>query len=599
MAVEQICKPLENYFSNGKAYINLGATEAVYGSRVAGIEAFCRPLWGLAPLIAGGGGENISWHRYIDGIRNGSNPNHSEYWGIPADFDQRIVEMTTLGLGLALGDEVIWERLNVTEKNNFYQWLQVINNVKTGDNNWHLFKVIVNVGFLKRGLEYDQNVIDHALDRIESFYLGDGWYSDGATQQKDYYISFAIHYYCLIYAQMMENHDPERVRLYRKRASDFAKDFIYWFSENGSAIPFGRSMTYRFAQVAFWSALVFSGVEVFSWGVMKGIIFRHLRWWFEQPIFSAGLLTIGYGYPNLLMSENYNAPGSPYWALKSFLILALDDNHPFWNAKEEPLPDLKTVKIEDHPQMIICRDYMNKHVIALTSGQYTKNELAHAEEKYAKFAYSNQNGFSISKGKYGLEQGAFDSMLALAEQDNYYRGRRRCEEVNVTDDYIYSLWKPWQDVDIQTWLIPFDLWHVRIHRIQNVRALDTAEGGFAIAKSDSNTITSSTKEHIIVQSSFGTSGIMDLIGNRNLETIITEPNTNMLYPTVSAIPALVKTLEPGNYLFATAVLAHRDHSLFKEYWERSPYAVQENTNLYLTYKDEHFDKTIDINVSVF
>lgn len=32
---------------------------------------------------------------------------------------------------------------------------------------------------------------------------------------------------------------------------EFAKQFIYWFDEEGEAIPFGRSLTYRFSQVSF------------------------------------------------------------------------------------------------------------------------------------------------------------------------------------------------------------------------------------------------------------------------------------------------------------------------------------------------------------
>ena len=38
-----------------------------------------------------------------------------------------------------------------------------------------------------------------------------------------------------------------------------------------------------------------------------------------------GILTIGYCYPQMYMAERYNAPGSPYWGMKSFLLLALPD----------------------------------------------------------------------------------------------------------------------------------------------------------------------------------------------------------------------------------------------------------------------------------
>ena len=45
------------------------------------------------------------------------------------------------------------------------------------------------------------------------------------------------------------------------------------------------------------------------------LVLRHLRSWSNNPdIFrSDGTLNIGYGYDNMNMTENYNAPGSPYW----------------------------------------------------------------------------------------------------------------------------------------------------------------------------------------------------------------------------------------------------------------------------------------------
>lgn len=95
----------------------------------------------------------------------------------------------------------------------------------------------------------------------------------------------------------------------------FARQFIYRFDSTGEALPFGRSLTYRFAQVSFFSACVIAGIEPFTLGQMKGLIARHIENRLTRDIFDRdGILTIGYGYPNLIMAEAYNAPGSPYWA---------------------------------------------------------------------------------------------------------------------------------------------------------------------------------------------------------------------------------------------------------------------------------------------
>ena len=68
---------------------------------------------------------------------------------------------------------------------------------------------------------------------------------------------------------------------------------------------YGRSLTYRFAQAAFWSACIYADVPVFSHGIIKGIIVRHFEEWFSHPITdNGGVLTIGYRYTNLHMSSS-------------------------------------------------------------------------------------------------------------------------------------------------------------------------------------------------------------------------------------------------------------------------------------------------------
>jgi hypothetical protein len=84
----------------------------------------------------------------------------------------------------------------------------------------------------------------------------------------------------------------------------------------GRAIPFGRSMTYRFAMSSFWGALAFADVEPpapLTWGVIKGLQLRNVRWWTAQPGAYApdGTFTIGFCYPNHNMTE-VNSPIPTY-----------------------------------------------------------------------------------------------------------------------------------------------------------------------------------------------------------------------------------------------------------------------------------------------
>lgn len=587
---EEMVSCAVNQLSSGKALLNAGETAAKYPHKTAWVEGFLRPLFGLVPFLAGG--ENTPlWDIYLEGIKNGTNPDSSEFWGHLEGKEQKVVEMTTLGLALAMIPEKVWEPLTEIEKKHVEDWLFEINRVPLAVNNWLFFPVIVNIGLKKVGASYDKEILEQALEKIEACYLSDGWYSDGPAYQRDYYVAFAMHFYGLIYAKLMEEEDPERAQKFRDRGRMFAKSFIYWFAAEGDALPYGRSLTYRFAMAAYWSAMAFSGVEVYSWGVMKGIILRNIRWWMKQPIFDErGLLTIGYRYPNLKMAEFYNAPGSPAWAMKTFLVLALPENHPFWVAEEEALPELEEKSVQKHGFMILTRQEQGTHIQALTSGQYARFEPSFMAAKYEKFAYSNVFGFSVPGGEYGLDQGAYDSMLALCEDgDGLYRVRRKCESVRVEDKGIYSVWKPWNNVCIQTWLIPCGSWHIRIHKIQSERTLTGGEGGYALdfdLSSHENIQEIRLEEEGEVGASFpwGTSGIVNLEGKRQGTMVQAHPNSNVLYARTE-IPTLEGIIEKGETWLACAVLGTKSQTEAEVMWKNRPLYCREGNKVQITWKE--------------
>ncbi len=572
-AVLDLFTPLKPYFSAGAARVCPGHTAALYDNHAAGLEGFARPLWGLVPFSAGGG-FFPDWELYRRGLANGTDPQHPEYWGDPGDNDQRLVEMAAIGLALALVPHEIWQPLHPQARTNLINWLSTINDHTTPDSNWLFFRVLVNLGLMNIGAAYDEVAMVAALDRLEQFYLGDGWYSDGLNDQRDYYIPFAMHYYGLIYAKLAGTRDPERAQRFRERAISFAQDFIHWFAADGAALPFGRSLTYRFAQGGFWGALAFADVEALPWGVIKGLALRHLRWWRDQPIFeSDGILSIGYTYPNLNMAEQYNAPGSPYWSMKFFLPLALPDSHPFWQAEEEPLPELPTVHEQPHAYMIFCRDKASRHVWALTSGQ-REPWIRHAGEKYAKFAYSTAFGFSVPTGRRGLNQAAADSMLALSDDGEYYRVRERTETAVFDKGDLHSIWEPLPGVEVETWLIPSPPWHVRLHRLRTDKPLWSAEGGFALDRTGDDSLARAGFEGEGVSEAFarypaGGTGLRDLYGKRNGRVLRVDPNTNLLAPR-TVLPVLLDQHAPGVHWLICAVLAEPDVDSWQMAWEQPP-----------------------------
>ncbi len=571
-AVRSLFAPLKSCFSHGHARVSIGQTGAHYARRYADLEGFARPLWGIAPLLAGGGNfEDL--HLYHQGLANGCDPHHPEYWGQPGDYGQALVEMAPVGLALALAPHCFWEPLAPTAKQELARWLYSINEAKVGDNNWLLFRVLANIGLATAGASYSPEALQAALNLHETFYLGDGWYADGHTMQRDYYNTFVMHLIGLIYARFATQSDPERAQRYKARATEFAQDFQNWFAPDGAALPFGRSLTYRFAQGSLWGALAFADVEALPWGVLKGLALRHLRWWAQQPLFqNDGTLSIGYSYPNLNIAETYNSPASPYWAFTFFLPLALPDTHPFWQAEEEAITNLPALQLQRHPYMFLCRT--PGHLFALSSGQHDMG-VRHGEAKYAKFAYSTTFGFSVSSATYGLAAGAYDSMLALSDDGLHFRVREVPLEARIEDDYLYSRWSPWPSaVEIETWLLPRLPWHIRIHRLRTSIKLYSAEGGFALDRTEPER----PSQRYQIQNGDGLalavypagwSGLRDLQNQRQGKIIVADPNTNLLHSR-TVIPTLLAEHEPGEYWLICTVIGETDLTTCDTLWNAPP-----------------------------
>ncbi|MEV4381404.1 DUF2264 domain-containing protein [Streptosporangium sp. NPDC049644] len=550
--VTELVLPLVPHLSPGRARLRLGSNTAHYDDAAAELEAFARPLWGLAPLAAGGGSFE-HWELWRRGLAAGTDPGHGEFWGSVTDADQRLVETAAIGLALALAPEAVWDPLSGRERDGLAAWLLHSMTVEAVDNNWQFFPVMAGLGLDRVGVRFDSGPNLARLERLESFALGGGWYSDGPTAQRDYYVPFAMHYYGLVYAALAADRDLGRAGRLRERAAAFALDFRHWFTSGGAAVPFGRSLTYRFAQGAFWGALAFAGVEALPWGEVKGHLMRHLRWWLGRPIRdSAGLLTLGYGYAQPALTEQYNAPGSPYWALKAFLPLALAAGHPFWTADEEAARELAATSVQPEAGVALMRCERGRQVVMLSAGQH-HTWVRHGAAKYAKFAYSTAFGFSVPGGSWGLEQGAFDSTLAVSDDGTHWRPCEVPECLSARGGLLHARWTPWPDVEVDTWLLPRPPWHVRVHRLRSGRGLSSAEGAFAVDRDPAAHRAAEGPGHARLDSPAGLCVIEDLRGARSGELVLPLPGTNVIVPR-TVIPTLRGEHEPGEHWLACAVL---------------------------------------------
>ena len=550
-AMEDLYAPLKAAMGSDGASLKVDGSGVLFQDRVVGLEAFARPLWGLTALSAGGGA--VDWTAIRQGLVNGVDPAHPAYWGGVSASDQRLVELAAIGFALALATDQIWTPLSPEARTLVGDYLLAARQVAYQDNNWKFFRVLLDLGLAAAGLGEDPDTETY-LSAIDAMHIDGGWYRDGAKPQVDWYVAFGFQFYSLIYLALAKG-DPERKARFEQRARAIAGDLAWWFADDGAALPFGRSLTYRFACAGFWGALAFAGVEALPWGVIKGYYLRHLRWWSQQPITRRdGLLSLGYAYPNADLAEAYSSQASPYWAFKAFLPLALPAEHPFWSAEETPADAAPAVRSLPAPGMVIARS--PGQVIALCGGQ-ANGAIRFGAEKYNKFAYSSRYGFSLEGDLRRFDRAIVDNMLAFSEDGYDYRGRHGDEEALIAGDLIWARWRPWRDVEVETWLYPDGPMHVRLHRITSGRPLQTREGGFAIARPDPGKARAWVRPGAAgVQTETDISGIIGLDpGSKRVGRLLQAlPNTNLMAPR-TLVPLLVGEIPVGTSTFSVAVYA--------------------------------------------
>jgi len=145
-------------------------------------------------------------------------------------------------------------------------------------------------------------------------------------------------------------------------------------------------------------------------------------------------------------------------------------------------------------------------------------------------------------------------MLALSEDGDTYHPRYGCEEYEVTETSVISVWKPFAGVTVRTTVTPMGEWHLREHEITTDRTLYAAEGGFAIARGRNGEVeTMETADCTAVIAPWGVAGVRNVEGYTGGTIVMPEPNTNLMAPR-TLIPTLTAKLNPGRHVLKSAVL---------------------------------------------
>lgn len=467
------------------------------------LEGFTRSMLMAGPWLNSSKDGKYNWKGkkvnvaefYSKGILAGTDPNHEEYWGDIVDYAQHLVEMAALSWGLYLSKHLIWDKFSQAEKEQVAAYLFSCTKVKYHQNNWLLFNVITNAVLKKFGMPYSQEQLDANLQACDHMYMGEGWYRDGNINRIDYYNAWAFHYYYLLWTIIDGDSKPEVAEVHKQRVKDFARDFRYFFSGDGSTPCFGRSMIYRFGYLSPLALGQYLGCLDITPGEVKTMCNSTMKFYASHEILTEkNHLSMGFLRPCAEMLEHYSCGGSPYWSTKAFSILMIPPTDPFWKTKEEKLPiHQKSFSMPMRKAgLLLVGDKKTGHVQLIN--QKAHHDKSEYNDKYTKFAYSSIFSY---EARMVYKNFNCDNVLQFSADGINFRQRWKMEHLYTEKDFTASKY-PLFDVDeegtIYTSILVKDDFMINVHQVNTTKKnLVFKEGGYPLGFDEGSAKTVSVK----------------------------------------------------------------------------------------------------------
>ncbi|MGQ4384931.1 DUF2264 domain-containing protein [Streptomyces sp. SAS_270] len=427
--------------ADGALYHLPGDRTSWSGKLSDGLEGYARTL-----LLAAFRRDEKALERYADGLAAGT----AGVWPRIADRSQPLVEAASIALALRLTRPLLWDRLDAPVRERAAQWLADALTAEPWACNWELFPVTVG-GFL-REIGYEPEAagaaIDRGLDRIEQWYVGDGWYTDGRGRAFDYYNGWAMHLYPVLHAWLED--DPRLLDLYGGRLETHLADYARLFGADGAPMRQGRSLTYRFATTApLWLGAL-TGRTPLSPGETRRLASGALRHFLDRDaVDDRGLLTLGWHGPEEAVLQGYSGPASPYWASKAFVGLLLPPDHEAWTAPEQPGPtDRADAVTPVRPPNWLLQSTASDGLVRLHNHG---SEDVRYDPYYTRLAYSTVTAPSTS----------YDNSVIVDEDPS----RTDIEPLGAGDDWVASRHTTGGDARVTSLVLARGAAEVRAHLV--------------------------------------------------------------------------------------------------------------------------------------
>ena len=369
---------LQQEMSLEKGTLELSPTWDGRDKRVSYMEAFGRLMAGLTPWLSLPDDDTDEGRKRrqlrewaLKSYANAVDPESPDYLGWQSG-GQTLVDAAFLVQSLFRGYDALWMPLDDVTKQRYIHELQGLHRYDPPYTNWLLFVAMEECFLMYVGADYDQYRIHLALNKVEEWYVGDGWYSDGPAFAFDYYNSYVIQPMYVDCLEMIRARNPRdnwltkatgeisgiqnRYRQVVRRMQKYSVILERLISPEGTYPIIGRSIPYRMA--------VFQPLAQLAWreqlpdeltnGQVRAGMTAVMKQMFCRPghnnFNAGGYLTIGFvgNHPNV--ADWYTNNGSLYITSLAFLPLGLPAEHPFWTAPAEKWTSKKAWDGDDFPK---------------------------------------------------------------------------------------------------------------------------------------------------------------------------------------------------------------------------------------------------------
>ena len=312
--------------------------------KVSHLEALGLSMAGLAPWLAlpeddtkEGKLRKQLRTELIKGISNAVNPGSPDYLNFRNGI-QPIVDAGFMSHAFLRAPGALWDPLDAQTKKRIVEELKSLRDRNGPDNNFVFLAAIREAFLLKIGEQYDADRIKLALKKINEWYKGDGWYSDGVGFSIDYHNSQVIHSAIVDLLKVTTEKglsSQSDLDLAIKRMVRHAEFLEHIISPEGTFPIIGRSITSRtgiFQALSHTALLEKLPDYIEPAQVRCGLTsVMHNLYGHDRNFDANGWLVLGFNGHQPLVADEYTSTGSLYVATLGFLALGLPAESRFWS----------------------------------------------------------------------------------------------------------------------------------------------------------------------------------------------------------------------------------------------------------------------------